>query len=560
MRLHRYTPFLLLASGSLTGCITEIDSSPPPSDTRDLGDTGTAIVRTAAGITKVKYERAGDYYTIMGDILVRADELAASTIDPELLDEVLAEDPADGVQTRAAVHSIGSYRWPGARVPYVFDDDLSTPLRQATTEAMDHWEAHTPFRFEQRNGEADYVVIKPFAGNVCKAEVGRQGGAQTVELSTGCGKAQIIHELGHTVGFYHEQSRLDRDQYVTIHWENISDGNDDQFWTYYQRGRDGADAEAYDYASVMHYSRYAFSKNGEPTIDSKPVGIALGNDELSRGDIDAAIRLASPGGTVDDGNPKATLYRNASYGGISQSFLPGLYTATPYDQLNVIGDNQASSIAIPPTLAVRLCQDVTPGATTCQWFTRSTSPLPLPYNDKASYVRVVRAAAVYGDAELAGDRQTLRIGTYFASQGDLDEVGDNRITSMNIPPGLLVELCRSENGTGTDCQTFDDKVNYVGDFMNNQASLVRVKPAVTVFQDAYFGARVTVGLGVHTGAELTPAAGISAMKIDPQLKVTACDHEDGTGPCAVFRGDVTAVGPTLNDDISYLKVEYNTSP
>ena len=67
------------------------------------------------------------------------------------------------------------------------------------------------------------------------------------------------------IGWLHEQSRMDRDSHVKIHWENI----DPMAFTQFNKCPDGYCTLLdlpYDHGSVMHYPSTAFSKNGLPTI------------------------------------------------------------------------------------------------------------------------------------------------------------------------------------------------------------------------------------------------------------------------------------------------------
>lgn len=59
----------------------------------------------------------------------------------------------------------------------------------------------------------------------CNSNIGRTGGSQVVSLDQGCVHVSlVIHELMHAAGFFHEQSRTDRDDYVVINYGNIQTG------------------------------------------------------------------------------------------------------------------------------------------------------------------------------------------------------------------------------------------------------------------------------------------------------------------------------------------------
>jgi hypothetical protein len=88
------------------------------------------------------------------------------------------------------------------------------------------------------------------------------------------------------VGLWHEQSREDRDLFVTINFANIQPGMEHNF---NQHITDGDDFGSYDYGSIMHYPRTAFSVDGSETITPiDPAAVIGQRTALSPGDIAAA--------------------------------------------------------------------------------------------------------------------------------------------------------------------------------------------------------------------------------------------------------------------------------
>lgn len=176
------------------------------------------------------------------------------------------------------------FRWPTPTIPYATIEEL----RPRVEGAIAHWQTHTPFKFVKRVKEEDFLSFKALNG--CFSRVGRQGGEQVISLGLGCGLGAAIHEIGHSLGLWHEQSRSDRDAHVTILAQNI---DPKQLHNFDKHILDGTDLGTYDFGSIMHYPRNAFSINGQDTIRTKD-GEEIGQrNGLSAGDI-SAIRMLYP--------------------------------------------------------------------------------------------------------------------------------------------------------------------------------------------------------------------------------------------------------------------------
>lgn len=215
-------------------------------------------------------EQKENEYVLSGDILLTPDQVSSWS--------------QAASQTGRTGLSDLSTRWAFCTVYYYINPSL--PNQQRVTDAIEHWKSNYPINFVLRTNQTNYIEFIP--GDGCYSNLGMIGGRQVIGLGPNCTTGNTIHEIGHAVGFFHEQQRTDRDNYIVINYGNIPSNYHSQFQTYVQRNENGYQIGQLDFNSIMMYDSYAFTSNGLPTMtkldgstfQSQRSGLSAGDLEM----------------------------------------------------------------------------------------------------------------------------------------------------------------------------------------------------------------------------------------------------------------------------------------
>lgn len=213
-------------------------------------------------------------------------------------------------------------KWPGGIVPYeIITSGYSASQINTIRQGLDLLSTKTDecIKPVQKNStHRNWIQI--FSGSGCWSYVGRfreGAGAQKLSLqAAGCTYlGTVVHEFMHAIGFWHEQNRPDRDDYIRVDLGNVDEEYKSNFDKYTGNQRQTF-TRPYDLRSIMQYYEYSFSNNGRKTIiplDSTITLVAVyrksanqiltTNDVLSVKDLYQCAAV-NPGVTYPPTNPE----------------------------------------------------------------------------------------------------------------------------------------------------------------------------------------------------------------------------------------------------------------
>jgi hypothetical protein len=195
----------------------------------------------------------GQEDVLVGDMRFKVEKLLAWR---NLLDDKLH----NRLVTKGAFDFSSTTPWPAGVVPYRYDASFPDSVKVDFEAAIREWQISASLNFVLRTStKGNHLLIK-FTGYEPDAAmdswIGLKGGAQVLNVAGWEVMIDCAHELGHALGMAHEQSRSDRDDWVTVITGNLVDPKDVNY-AIVPNPPSSINRTAYDYDSLMHYPRSA---------------------------------------------------------------------------------------------------------------------------------------------------------------------------------------------------------------------------------------------------------------------------------------------------------------
>jgi hypothetical protein len=190
---------------------------------------------------------------------------------------------------------IGISFWPNGIVPFDFVTSGTGAVTQANRDravaAMDVIETFAGVTFRAATGSENRIRFQASTFN--NSPIGMRGGTQIINIASWTNQIIIIHEIFHSLGIWHEQSRADRATYITVNYDNICGSGVSNACTAGTGTGQCCGCQSsggtcvscafnfdivvgasiwgpYNFDSLMHYGPTAFSCNQLPTITVRP--------------------------------------------------------------------------------------------------------------------------------------------------------------------------------------------------------------------------------------------------------------------------------------------------
>lgn len=181
----------------------------------------------------------------------------------------------------------------------------------------------------------------------------------------------------------------------------------------------------------------------------------------------------------------------------------------------------------------------------------TTSGLPDGYDVCWDLDHVVQA---FDGPSYSGARQLFPLGSWGA--GKMNQVGNDRVSSLYVPPGFSARVCAENGGWGT-CGVYSNAVSLAGTTLDNRASNIEVRAGVTVYDYTnYGGTHQTFTAGNYGASALTIIGNddVTSLIAAPGMSVRLCAENGGWGACQDYSGRVPYVGSLLNQRTSNIEV------